>query len=229
MLYYLLRLPFIWPKSLAQTIISQRHDHFDLTFSSFPTNYSTENVGLRALIPAKLHHIHLGPNPPPPQWLAARAECLKHHDSWEAFLWDDNNAPQFVAENYPHLYEMWKSYLFMVQRVDALRYMTLEKYGVTLLVKIDIGIPLSRANGQIVIGAVLDFDLACKRPLEPLRQFDFVAAAAHPAGFSVGMMLASAHNSFVKSLVDSLPMFNQKWPFLPYVTVMFSTGCHYAS
>lgn len=141
-LYYLLRLPFIWPKSLAQTIISQRHDQFDLSFSSFPTNYSTENVGLRSLIPAKLHHIRLGPNPPPPEWLAARAECLKHHASWEAFLWDDNNAPQFVAGNYPHLYEMWKSYPFMVQRVDALRYMTLEKYGGTLPVKIETGIPL---------------------------------------------------------------------------------------
>jgi hypothetical protein len=24
-------------------------------------------------------------------------------------------------------------------------------------------------------------------------------------------------------------MFNHAWPLLPYVTVMFSTGCHYAS
>lgn len=78
-------------------------------------------------------------------------------------------------------------------------------------------------------GAVLDFDLACKRSLEPLRQFDFVAPAAHPTGFSIGMMLASPNNTFVRSLIESLPMFNHAWPLLPYVTVMFSTGCHYAS
>ncbi|KOS38484.1 hypothetical protein ACN38_g10696 [Penicillium nordicum] len=102
---------------------------------------------------------------------------------------------------------MWKSYPFIVQRVDALRYMVLQKYG----------------------GAVLDFDLACKRSLEPLRQFNFVAPAAHPAGFSIGMMLASPNHPFVKSLVNSLPIFNHAWPLLSYVTIMFSTGCHYAS
>ncbi|KXG51267.1 uncharacterized protein PGRI_095280 [Penicillium griseofulvum] len=206
-LYHLFRLPFVWPNSSAQAIISEQRDHFDVTFSSFPANYSTKDAGLRPLIPARLHHIHLGPSSPRTEWVAARADCLKQHDSWRAFLWDDNNAPQFVEENYPHLYDMWKNYPFMVQRVDALRYMVLEKYG----------------------GAVLDFDLACKRSLEPLRQFNFVAPAAHPAGFSIGMMLASPNHPFIKSLVDSLPMFNHVWPLLSYVTIMFSTGCHYAS
>lgn len=134
-LYYLFRLPFVWRKSSAYATISQERDHFDLTFSSFPANYSTEDAGLRPLIPAKLHHIHLGPNPPAQEWLTARADCLKHHDSWETFLWNDTNAPQFVEEHYPHLYDMWKSYPFMVQRVDALRYMALDKYGGRLLVK----------------------------------------------------------------------------------------------
>lgn len=65
--------------------------------------------------------------------------------------------------------------------------------------------------------------------MEPLRRFEFVAPAAHPAGFSIGMMLASQNNTFVNSLVESLPRFNHVFPLLPYVTVMFSTGCHYAS
>jgi Mannosyltransferase OCH1 and related enzymes len=135
-LYHLFRLPFIWPNSSAQAIISQQRDHFDVTFSSFPANYSTKDAGLRPLVPARLHHIHLGPSAPHTEWLAARADCLKHHDSWEAFFWNDSNAPQFVEENYPHLYDMWKSYPFMVQRVDALRYMALEKYGGMLPVKL---------------------------------------------------------------------------------------------
>lgn len=140
-LYYLFRLPLVWSKSSAQAIISQQHDHFDLAFSSFPANYSTEGAGLHPLIPAKLHHIHLGPTPPPSEWLAARADCLKHHDSWEIFLWNDSNSAQFVEEHYPHLYDMWRSYPFMVQRVDALRYMTLGKHGGTLRV-----IPESRSG-----------------------------------------------------------------------------------
>lgn len=78
-------------------------------------------------------------------------------------------------------------------------------------------------------GVVLDFDLACKRSLGPLRRFEFVAPAAHPTGFSIGFMMASPENSFVRSLVDNLAAYNRSWFFLPYVTVMFSTGCHYAS
>ncbi|KKK21996.1 hypothetical protein P175DRAFT_0554903 [Aspergillus ochraceoroseus IBT 24754] len=206
-LYYLLRLPFVWNESTAAAVISQQHDHFDLTFAAYDANYSTSDAGLRPLIPSKLHHIHLGSNPPPAKWLAARAECLKHHKSWETFLWNDENAAHFVQDQFPHLYDMWNTYPFMVQRVDALRYMVLEKHG----------------------GVILDFDLACKRSLEPLRQFDFVAPAAHPTGVSIGMLLASPNNSFVKALVNNLPAFNRRWLLLPYVTVMFSTGCHYAS
>ncbi|KKK25983.1 hypothetical protein ARAM_007594 [Aspergillus rambellii] len=170
-LYYLLRLPFVWNESTAAAVISQQHDHFDLTFAAYDANYSTSDAGLRPLIPSKLHHIHLGSNPPPAKWLAARAECLKHHKSWETFLWNDENAAHFVQDQFPHLYDMWNTYPFMVQRVDALRYMVLEKHG----------------------GVILDFDLACN------------------------------------ALVNNLPAFNRRWLLLPYVTVMFSTGCHYAS
>ena len=78
-------------------------------------------------------------------------------------------------------------------------------------------------------GAILDLDLVCKRSLEPLRRFDFVAPAAYPAGFSIGMLLASPKNSFVRDLIDNLPYFKRRWFLFPYATVMFSTGCHYAS
>ncbi|KAB8277411.1 hypothetical protein BDV30DRAFT_192895 [Aspergillus minisclerotigenes] len=206
-LYYLLRLPFVWKASSADAIISQQHDDFDVTFADYDANYSTYATGIRPYIPRRIHHIHLGASSPPKNWLDARAECLKHHEFWEAHLWTDENADSFVRDNYPHLYDMWTSYPFNVQRVDALRYMILQKYG----------------------GAVLDFDLACKRSLEPLRRFEFVAPAAHPAGFSIGMMLAASNHPYVHALVENLPVYNQVWPLLPYATVMFSTGCHYAS
>jgi inositol phosphorylceramide mannosyltransferase catalytic subunit len=78
-------------------------------------------------------------------------------------------------------------------------------------------------------GVILDMDLRCTRSLGPLRRFSFVAPAAHPAGFSIGFMMASARHSFLGELVANLPVFNQWWFGLPYPTVMFSTGCHYAS
>jgi mannosyltransferase OCH1-like enzyme len=63
----------------------------------------------------------------------------------------------------------------------------------------------------------------------PLRRFGFVSPAAHPVGFSNGMMMASKQHPFVGELVRNLPRFNLNWFGLPYATVMFSTGCHYAS
>ncbi|KAL2845862.1 hypothetical protein BJY01DRAFT_263440 [Aspergillus pseudoustus] len=205
--YYLARLPFVWDRSASQALLSAERDLFDITFESFSANYSTADSGTEPLIPARLHHIHLGTLPPAPEWIAARAECLRHHDSWEAYMWDDAKASQFVSEFYPHLEKMWKGYPYVVQRVDALRYMILAVHG----------------------GAILDYDLACKRSMEPLRRFEFVAPVAHPTGFSVGMMLASPNSSFVHTLVHSLPRFKRRWLLLPYATVMFSTGCHYAS
>ncbi|GKZ73644.1 hypothetical protein AnigIFM60653_010800 [Aspergillus niger] len=206
-LYLLLRLPFVWKTSSANAIITQQHDGFDLTFSDYNSTYSVADTGLPVPVPARLHHVQLGTQSPRPEWQAARDECLKQHPDWETFLWTDENASRFVQNYYPHFLPTWENYPHLVQRVDALRYMVLHKYG----------------------GAVLDYDLACKRSLEPLRRFEFVAPAANPVGISVGMMLAAPNNPYVNDLVRNLPTFNRRWSFLPYITVMFSTGCHYAS
>lgn len=69
----------------------------------------------------------------------------------------------------------------------------------------------------------------CSRPLTPIRKFEFVAAAAYPAGISNGFMMAKPRLPFVKRLIDNLPKYNLSWFGLPYLTVSFSTGCHYLS
>ncbi|GAQ12126.1 mannosyl phosphorylinositol ceramide synthase CSH1 [Aspergillus lentulus] len=220
-LYYLLRLPFVWEASSAAAVISQEHDQFDVTFAAYEANYSSADAGPAPLIPPILHHIHLGSRPPRAEWLEARKLCLKHHTSWSTFIWNEDSAEKLVREEFPHLHDMWKSYPYMIQRVDALRYMILQKHGGEFTPR--------ECDGADSSGVILDYDLACKRSLEPLRQFDFVAPAAHPTGFSIGMMLSSPGNPYIKALVDDLPLYNHRWLYLPYVTVMFSTGCHYAS
>ncbi|KAE8153968.1 glycosyl transferase [Aspergillus avenaceus] len=206
-LYLLLRMPFVWRASAADSVISYHRDRFDLTFRAYNTTQLPSESEYPALVPARLHHVHLGGSQVRPEWLSAREECLKVHPGWEAHVWDDATAGHFVRTNFPELYDTWENYPYLVQKVDALRYMVLYKFG----------------------GVILDLDLVCKRSLEPLRRFDFVAPAAHPAGFSIGMLLSSPNNSFVGDLIHNLPRFNRRWLLLPYATVMFSTGCHYAS
>ncbi|OXV05619.1 hypothetical protein Egran_06613 [Elaphomyces granulatus] len=200
-------LPVRWKDSSSPALITRDRDQFDVTFASYAVNQTSAAPEYDDLVPSILHHINLGSRPPRDEWVAARSQCLRYHEGWDFHLWDDASANAFVQDHFPHLKNMWDSYPYPVQRVDALRYMVLYKYG----------------------GVVLDFDLACKRSLGPLRRFDFVAPAAHPTGFSIGMLLASPNNTFVDELVHNLPIYNRYWFFLPYVTVMFSTGCHYAS
>ncbi|KAE8136327.1 hypothetical protein BDV38DRAFT_272153 [Aspergillus pseudotamarii] len=203
----LLQMPFIWQQSAADSIISHDHDSFDVTFRAYDGQQPPSKLHHLSPVPATLHHVHLGGTALRPEWLAAREECLRIHPGWKTHTWDDTAANQFVRDHFPDLQDIWNNYPYLVQKVDALRYMILYIHG----------------------GAILDLDLVCKRSLEPLRRFDFVAPAAYPAGFSIGMLLSSPKNSFVRDLIDNLPRFNRRWFLFPYVTVMFSTGCHYAS
>ncbi|KIN05910.1 glycosyltransferase family 32 protein, partial [Oidiodendron maius Zn] len=193
--------------SSSDFFISQERDNFDVTFANYSVDQQSSLPGYPDLIPPVLHQISLGSAGPKADWLEARNHCLQHHVGWDAHFWTDENASAFVAEKFPHMKEMWEGYRYPIQKVDALRYMVLYEYG----------------------GIVLDMDLDCRRSMGPLRRFGFVAPAAHPVGFSNGMMLASKRHPFVRELVRNLPRFNINWFGLPYATVMFSTGCHYAS
>lgn len=201
-------LPFKWHTSAAEFVLSEKHDDFDVTFSNYTDNQLT-SAPYKDVVPPILHHIALGKKNPrwQAQWRVARQSCLDWHPGWEAHLWTDDKAEAFVSKRFPQMYSVWKGYRYPVQRVDALRYMVLYEYG----------------------GVILDLDLICNRALGPLRRFDFVAPAAVPSGFSIGFMMASQHNTFVKALVDNLPNYDKQWLGLPYPTIMFSSGCHYAS
>jgi inositol phosphorylceramide mannosyltransferase catalytic subunit len=75
----------------------------------------------------------------------------------------------------------------------------------------------------------MDMDLHCRRPLEPLRRFDFVAPAAFPAGVSNGFIMARPQLPFMGEVVRRLSEYDINWLGLPYATVSFTTGCHFLS
>ncbi|KAK3331791.1 glycosyltransferase family 32 protein [Cercophora scortea] len=205
--YTLATMPMIWPRHSKSFFLSAEVDGFDLTFA----NYSIDQVSAAPFedrVPPVLHHISLGSGAAEhSKWATVRQSCLDIHPGWEAMIWTDETSDAFVAEHFPDLHDMWTTYRFPIQKVDALRYMVLYHYG----------------------GVILDMDLQCKRALGPLRRFEFVAPAAHPTGFSIGFMMASKRSEFVGKLVGNLRRYNKHWIWLPYPTVMFSTGCHYAS
>ena len=197
----------LWHRNAVDFVLSSKDD-FDVSFS----NYSRHQLSASPypdVVPPILHHIALGDssNRWKGRWGDAVQSCIDWHPGWEAHVWTDEKASAFVAHDYPELKHLWDNYRYPVERIDALRYMLLHAYG----------------------GVILDMDLMCKRSLGPLRRFDFVAPEAHPTGFSIGFMMASKGNAFVGDIVRNLTVYDRQWLGLPYPTVMFSTGCHFAS
>ncbi|KAG5956180.1 hypothetical protein E4U57_002823 [Claviceps arundinis] len=201
-------LRIFWHDNASQFILSQTSDDFDVTFANYSKNQISAEP-YQDLVPPILHHIALGDNEGrwKGRWGDAVQSCVDIHPGWESHIWTDENAGKFVAEKFPELKHLWDNYNYPVERIDALRYMLLYAYG----------------------GVILDMDLKCKRALGPLRRFSFVAPEAHPTGFSIGFMMASKGNAFVGDIVRNLTVYNKQWLGLPYATVMFSTGCHFAS
>ncbi|GAO16610.1 uncharacterized protein UV8b_01474 [Ustilaginoidea virens] len=201
-------LRLFWHDNASQFILSESNDDFDVTFATYDRNQISAQP-YEDLVPPILHHIALGDNEGrwKSRWGHAVQSCLDIHPGWESHIWTDDNAGRFVSEKFPEMKELWDNYHYPVERIDALRYMLLYAYG----------------------GVILDMDLKCKRGLGPLRRFPFVAPEAHPTGFSIGFMMASRGNSFVGDIVRNLTVYNKQWLGLPYATVMFSTGCHFAS
>ncbi|KAG5931286.1 hypothetical protein E4U60_006217 [Claviceps pazoutovae] len=201
-------LRIFWHDNASQFILSQTSDDFDVTFANYSKNQISAEP-YQDLVPPILHHIALGDNEGrwKGRWGDAVQSCVDIHPGWESHIWTDENASKFVAEKFPELKHLWDNYKYPVERIDALRYMLLYAYG----------------------GVILDMDLKCKRALGPLRRFSFVAPEAHPTGFSIGFMMASKGNGFVGDIVRNLTVYNKQWLGLPYATVMFSTGCHFAS
>ncbi|KAL2270551.1 hypothetical protein VTJ83DRAFT_2735 [Remersonia thermophila] len=202
-------MPLLWSRHSRLFDLSAPGSGLDVTFSNYSIHQaSAAEQGYEDRVPAVLHHISLGNGAATHEkWTEVRKTCLDMHPGWHAYLWTDETADRFVKDRFPGVYDMWKGYRYPIQRIDALRYMVLYHYG----------------------GVILDMDLQCKRALGPLRRYEFVAPEAHPAGFSIGFMMAARESPFLAELVHGLPRYNRRWFGLPYPTVMFSTGCHYAS
>lgn len=229
-------LPAFWWSGSDRFLLSAPGSDFDVSFANYSIT-QTSAAPFEDRVPPILHHVAMGGAGAAArieQWKEVRQSCLDIHPGWEAHIWTDEKANAFVAEQFPELREMWESYQFPIQRIDALRYMVLYHYGGELCLPLAAPSPGPGAASQqplltVFPGVILDMDLQCRRALGPLRRFDFVAPAAHPTGFSVGFMMASQRNPFVGALVRNLRPYNRAWLGLPYPTVMFSTGCHYAS
>lgn len=93
-----------------------------------------------------------------------------------------------------------------IQRSNVLRYLLLDHFG----------------------GMYLDLDINCHTPLDFLRTESFISPPANPTGVNNAFLVSSKGNPFWSHLIKNLPRYNLNW-YTPYLTNMFSTGCHFFS
>ena len=125
------RMPILWKSQASEFLISKEKDDFDVSFMNYSKTVDTALPEHIDLVPPVLHHIALGKNRLKTSWVNARESCLQFHPVWKSYLWTDENAGPFVEEHFPNFKRTWDNYKYLIQKIDALRYMVLYQYGGT--------------------------------------------------------------------------------------------------
>ena len=150
-------------------------------------------------------------NSMPSRWKKAYQKCEALHGDWDIKLWTDVSMRAFISEYYPKFLNLYDSYPYEIQRVDAARYFILYHYG----------------------GIYMDLDIRCLRSLNPLAgaMGTFNKTALLPAtgiGLSNDFMASTPRSETMRALIEELPRSNRFYG-LPYLTVLLSTGSSFLS
>ncbi|KAF4307731.1 hypothetical protein GTA08_BOTSDO04291 [Botryosphaeria dothidea] len=137
----------------------------------------------------------------PDHWKQAQQSCLDLHPDYEYKFWTDDDANEFISNEYPWFEDTWKSYPHPIQRADALRYFVLVHFG----------------------GTYIDLDDGCNYRLDPLLQYPAWLPLTVPIGVSNDVMGSIPHHPFFELVIRALADYNKDWAS-PYLTVMYSTG-----
>jgi len=152
------------------------------------------------LIPKIIHQTYINESIPE-RWQAGQQSCIDLHGDYEYILWTDAKSRDFIATEYPWALANFDSYNFPIQRADAIRYFILAHYG----------------------GIYIDLDDGCNRRLDPLLSYPAWARRTLPTGISNDAMGSVPQHPFFLHVIESLASYNRNW-FMPYITVMYSTG-----
>ncbi|KAJ5831762.1 hypothetical protein N7474_000073 [Penicillium riverlandense] len=137
----------------------------------------------------------------PEVWVDAQQSCIDLHPDYEYILWTNEKSRDFIAAEYPQFLETFDGYKYPIQRADSIRYFVLTHYG----------------------GTYIDLDDGCNRRLDPLLAYPAWVRRTVPTGISNDAMGSVPQHPFFLRVIELLQQYDRQW-FLPYITVMYSTG-----
>lgn len=175
---------------------------------TFDVSQIPETLRRGKLLCPKLIHRTWKDTSVPERWEEGVTSCKGNNPDFGYCHWTDAELKDFLATEYPWFLDTYRKYTYPIQRVDAVRYFLLLRYG----------------------GVYLDLDYTCKVPLEVglsnYANFDVVLAETVPTGVTNGFMSSVANHPFWKYVTENLAD-SDRWLVVPYATVMFSTGPMY--
>lgn len=174
-------------------------DTFQDSLLSVDLNPTEENKRPE-LIPRIIHQTYIN-NTIPEKWREGRQACIDLHPDYQYILWTDQMSRDFIAEQYPWFLKSFDSYKYPIERADAIRYFVLNHYG----------------------GIYIDLDDGCQRKLDPLLAVPAFVRKTVPSGISNDVMGSVPRHPFFQKVLDNLEKYNVNY-FVPYITVMYSTG-----
>ena len=147
----------------------------------------------------------------PNHWKESPVSWKKHHPDWQYILWTDENNRNFIKTEFPWFLSYYDTYEYNIQRVDAVRYFILYKYG----------------------GMYVDCDIACIKNIEPLlpRDKDFDVLLVETKNniiktYTNSIMFSKKGAVFWLKVFDRLVYEHSKhWYHIgTHLSVMYSTG-----
>lgn len=132
-------------------------------------------------------------------------ECRHLNPDYKIMYWNENDANEFIKNNYPFFYSYFMNYPLKIQKVDSLRYFILYHYG----------------------GVYLDMDIKCHKKLPQFTKLSLVKDnnLINPLNLNNFMMVTPPGHPFWKLVFQFLiKNYKKKWWHNQFAYVLYSTG-----
>ena len=144
-------------------------------------------------IPKIIHQIWKEIDEPLPEHFRLFGETWKaHHPTWKYEFWDNDRLDNFIRGYHPQYWDTYQSFQYDIQRLDAIRYLILDKIG----------------------GMYVDFDVECLRPHDALISGKTCCFSMEPEKhrlhynktvlFNNALMASVPEHPFMKKIIETV-------------------------
>lgn len=162
-------------------------------------------------IPKIIHQVwindtHLGnlKKDVPDNWKISTTEWKRLHPDWEYILWTDEKIWNYLENMRPEFIDLYKTYEYLIQRADMIRYLILYDYG----------------------GIYSDLDFYPTTNFEKFldKKIDYFIFSSNAESLTNSLMISQKHSPIMKELMDNLKPDNPLWAIGKHIKVMVTTG-----